>query len=293
MITPTYHQESTPDPAKYLSAASAHLLKVAFSYDGFVAGGFAHLVTKYARIPNIDVKQQVDHYLGTNPLNNDPLFNAGRGDIDIFFPNKHALDCFMDMVRGAEKTGLLRIVQDYPGYFTEVFVDEKHRFQIVHRTDSVTNTLNGFDIYNGMVAFDGFSSIIPNDWHALIHSNMLHVYNWHTSPLIINRLSKWVRKHRYSKLSPKTAAEIGDAALACVIALKEKPWKPQWAPLSKVKSDPVTADKVLFILRQFMPHMTNDQLLLLTGVYPIEERDGYGDRVAWNPFTILRERAKF
>lgn len=293
MITPTYHVEPTPDPVDYLSMKSAKLLKIAFSHDGFVAGGFAHLVTKYARMSVIDVELQASNYLGTAPLRTNPLLNAGRGDIDVFFPNKEALGRFMNVVRDLAKASDIEIFQDYPGYFTEIFVEDKHRFQIVHRTEPVIDTLNGFDIYNGMVAFDGKGALVPNDWHELILANMLHVYNWNTSPLIINRLSKWVRKHRYSKLSPKTAAEIGDVAMSCVATLREKPWKPQWAPYSKIKSDPVTADKVLLILRQFMPQMTNDQLLLLTSVYPIEERDGYGDRVAWNPFTILRQRAKF
>ena len=292
-MTTIYTRQRTLDPSKYLSQKSANLVRIAFAHDGFIAGGFAHVVTKYMQMSELDVELQVNHYLGNRPLNPNPIQNADRGDIDLFFPSEDALDGFMKEVKSAESQGYVHTNQNYPGFFTEVFVEDKHRFQIIHFTNNLIDTLNGFDIYNGMVALDAVSDVVPTGWHELIRAEMLHVHRWDTSPQIIKRLSKWVRKHRYAKLTPKTASEIGDAAMQCIKILKEKPWKPQWADLSAVKGNPLTADNVVFTLRQFLPQMTNDQLLLLTTVYPMDERDKYGQHAEpRNPFSILRERAK-
>jgi hypothetical protein len=273
---------------KIFDQATHDVLKLAFSQGGWVAGGFARIITKhhlmngdsmFDALDGDDVADDVTRHLQCDiPCDTkDAMVKYRKGDIDLFFDHQRQLDNFW---RALQATGLrssCKLEGSVTGAATEVSVNNRTRLQVIERyRGPIEDQLRSFDIFNAMCAFNDKVLLYPDGWSALEAERMLHVVNW-TSPWVINRVAKWCNRHGYDRLSPKTASEIGDVAIDLIERFKEKPYQPEWGGM------PLTHDKIIARMKRFLPQLTNDQLLLMTSVYPIDAYQG--------PLYVLRKRA--
>lgn len=245
---------------------ACRIMLLAFSHGAYVAGGMAKVML------NIHKKEHiVDHYISSN-----------NGDIDLFFQDQCALTAFWtdfnsdEVLMGAQIP--IKMIPPGPGPWNATELVCNHiRIQVINRyVGPIIDQLNRFDIFNAMVAFNLDSFIIPVSWRELEEHRLLHVVNW-SSIFVIHRLSKWKYKHNYMGLSPKTASEIGEVAMDIIQKLKVTPHLNPWGGTLDHRA---IADK----LKQFMPYMTNDQLLLLSSIEPTDAYDG--------AFGILQRRSE-
>lgn len=271
-------QRLVSERPRLLRSQAEELLRTAFKHNAYVAGGFARVVTSAEGAPNDEKRQdRLWRYLEQH----DPIdrsnrwWKVGRGDIDLFFQN-HA-----DLAKFEHEVSRFPVFEKnrYPspsGSCIEFDCDKCVCVQVVTRyVAPIEEQLKSFDIYNAMVAFNDKEMIMPHDWKDYEDSNTLHVVGWR-SPFTVQRMRKWFWKHRYDKLSQETASELGIRALDIIARLKAQPLT---TPFGEYKHD-----KVVYALKEFVPHMTNDELLMLTSLYP---EDSYG---FMTPFKILCDR---
>lgn len=276
---------------KAIDKLTHDVLKLVFNQGGWVAGGFARIVAHYYVLDNEDVFAEddelenndlcraVDRHLdyGTPCDIKDPYRKFGKGDIDVFFEHQRQIDNFW---RALQATGLknnCKLEASVSGAAQEISINNCVRLQVIERYKGpIEDQLRSFDIFNAMCAFNDKQLLFPEGWDALERELMLHVQNW-TSPFIISRVTKWCYRHGYTKLSPKTATEIGDVAMNLIQSFKEKPYSPAWG------GPPMTHETIIKKMKRFLPQLTNDQLLLMTSVYPLDAYQG--------PLDVLRKRA--
>lgn len=249
-------------------ALACRIMQIAFTHGAHVAGGFARVVlTPRPETPDPlgSLTVVVEEYMRRN------------GDIDIFFPDAPALAAFWNdyeydaVLRSAK---LSRVTMP-TGMAVEIALHGT-RIQVITRfVGPIEEQLRRFDIYNGMVAFNDKGGLVPTEWMALEEHKLLHVTNW-SSIFVIHRLAKWQHKQGYLGLTPKTASEIGTVALDIIQKLKDKPHKNPWG-------GELTHNDVAAKLKRFLPHLTAEQLLLISSIQPIDAYDG--------AFGILRRRA--
>lgn len=287
-MKPTFYECSVPKPQQLFEVGD--ILKIAFKNDGFVAGGFAHVVMRNAFLGD-ELHENVHRYLGSQTLHKKPQFNSNMGDVDIFFETPNGFDETLNAIENlcAQSPDRFQRLQSHPGAFVEFAVGTllAHKVQLIQRNFiPMVHQLMSFDIYNGMVGFNKDYALVPEGWYDLVQAKALHVHNWTTSPLIFNRITKWFRKHGYNKLSSKTASEAGDAALACINFLKDQPWFPSWA--DKKMHKPLSVSDVMHHIHTLVPNVSNEQLLLLMTLFPPGNVTTYDE---WrDPFSVLRKR---
>lgn len=290
-----------------VDADTMKLLQFALDNGAYIAGGFARqtlvnlqyveksLVLPYDRKNH--VRKMTRRYLGTDqkpPETVTPWAMGNKGDIDLFFERQADMERFREGLFKQRRVRALSatpepiiIVTSMPDIFTELSVNRNARVQWVEKwIGPIAEILNGFDIFNAAVAFNGEHFIYPEGWEQLEELKMLHVFNW-TSTSIVNRITKWFWKHHFSKLSPATADTLGTIAMDLISLFKEKESKGE--NVKTISGQKLSTYQIVQRMRKFLPELSNEQLVMLTTIYPIGP-DTYGAPVT--PFTILRDRSE-
>lgn len=261
-----------------LRSQAVEVMKLAFSHGAYVAGGFARVALKDPSISSEHAYDRIVSYLqSSESINRDRRhFHANRGDVDLFFPDDRSLKAFGVELNLTPSLAVIPRHQEPPRACFDLDCDDRVIVQVIcGYLAPIEQQLRSFDLYNAMVAFNDKESIIPTEWAFLEEERMIHVVNW-TSPYVINRICKWFYKHGMRKMTPKTADEIGGKALEIVVALRKEPVKMPWGTL--------TSGNVVNRLHQFLPMLTNEELIKLMALYPPSVYNG--------AFHILRKRAQ-
>lgn len=275
---------------KILKPNAASLLSLALEHGGFVAGGFARIVANDRQ--NIDIQRnsvgdQIYYYLNLGDTYNlngkNPFVKVDRGDIDVFFPTHGAYVDFCSKLTDNLRSDTIRITNigsSFTGAADNVICDGI-MFQFIRfRFLPVEEMLETFDIGNVRVAFTN-SEIIESPTRVQLEKDrILHVANF-SGPYVFHRLEKMFRNAKYDSLSKETVENITPRLLDLVKKLKEQ-------PITKLPRR-LTYEKVLNVTSRFLPFLKNEDLLLLTSVYPADG-DTYSP-IKGNSIKILLERA--
>jgi hypothetical protein len=288
-----YHQQG-------IDKETYDLVMLAFKHKGWVAGGFARRLLHDLRFPplvdsspgdqrwNFHIAQRTKLYLGDRKIQKDPVRNT-QGDIDLFFESTDDLWRFklefaeLSFSIGSPYVNAWTTNIVVPKVYIEFVVNDTTRVQVVeNHVGSIDDILNGFDIFNAAVAFNDQFFVSPEGWEELEQAGMLHVFNY-KSPMIINRVAKWYGKHNLYKLSPQTADNLGSIALDVIKKLKDHPYE-------FATGDTLNVDLVIEKLRQLLPMLSTEQLLLLSTVFSLDSKESYSELPG--VMTILRRRFK-
>lgn len=269
-----------------ISTLSRDFLNVAFKHGGYVAGGFARLVARHmlglvdTKLYNGDTVEMfcdaINAHLGHGDLpksNVSNFRNAGKGDIDVWFPDYKSLSEF-------ENSPELKQILTFGAYnvysspsvtncATEYVFQERVRIQVIKSWVMPRHEqLSRFDIYNAMCALDNESYTVPEHWEALERANMLHVTSW-KSPWTVTRVFKYMNRKGYKHITPETCSYMHAAALDAIEFIRKNP-KPNDDQLKELSKRPcgqlgrLDLRQISHRLKKLLPQMTNAQLLELS-----------------------------
>jgi hypothetical protein len=269
----------TVEPALFGPQALA-TIELAFKHGAYIAGGFARQVLQFGDSRELrpgacpgKAYGTLCQYLGSGDRIDTTrrFWRAERGDIDLFFPSRTALIAFNIEISDSKLLSNVYCASTTHSA-TELHCDSTTRVQIVsHKPAPIDELLNGFDIYNAMVAFNHEETVIPPQWHALEAEKMVHVHSWEKFNIIL-RINKYYRRHGMNKLSPKSSSEIALRAFEIVHQIRTNPLKVYLT----------NAPDMLTSLKRLLPSIDSDGLALLMTVYSNDEYGG--------PFAVLRKR---
>lgn len=215
--------------------ATGDLLQIVFDHGGYIAGGFAALLARDIVISDLDhfyedVETRINAHLGMPKVAPSDYpkpwhYNAGCGDIDVWFPDERTLEAFLNDPRRQAMINAM-VVQVEPtitGIALEHIVLGQARVQVIKAfLMPVQEQLSRFDIYNSMVAITDQDVVYPEHWVLLEKQHMLHVSTWKT-PWTVNRFLKYMDGRKgYDKVTPLTADSFIDAALETMYVFKQK-----------------------------------------------------------------------
>jgi len=261
------------------------LLKIVFRHDGYIAGGFGIVVARHAvsdKPIDWDLFEDsiVDH-IGTLRINEigkvTSLVKAGKGDIDVWFPNNEQLSAFMNDPERLEmwNENAFTCEPTITGTALEHIVDDRVRVQVIKQfLMPMQEQLSRFDIYNSMVGITNDTITVPENWKKLESSRTLHVHDWKASKWTINRLFKYMNRKGYRHVSSETADRLAQEVVNTL------EWHAEHKDeldnmtsknidelnLNKLKKTAVLSMSVLKLIRKFLPSMNNDDLLLLSAL---------------------------
>lgn len=302
----------------------AEVFEVAFSLNGFIAGGFANQVmsvidhesnphdeqvfpltgqplTDLRRTSREILKDNLEFYLHTS---------WNRGDVDIFFDDEKSFDEFQNFLRKTPKIELRKSHKG--GQLLDYYVPPMrgatdplatiHNLQIISTKKSLIEILSTFDLSNAMVGFDASSTYVVDNWFNLSKTNTLDVFNWKSPVNTIQRMGKWHAKHRYNKLSKRTSTDLSGMVMELVQFVKESEvtlsnsdgyggyFSTVRNQTVKIENDGedvfVTSDDIVKWIMPYLPSMSNEQLLLLFTLIPPKGKSNYGP----TPFEIIQSR---
>jgi hypothetical protein len=267
-----------------LSTHEVKTLSMAFEAGGMICGGAARRIA--APLFNL-VKVASKTFYVSSYLNAGDVrpYTEKPGDIDIFFPTNAAIDRFWNHFAVSSIPSVANVSESVLGYARNIQINCGVSIQIVKPMcgSRIEHQLAAFDIYNAMIGINSNRAIIPDNWHFLEEHSMLHVHKFQTD-YQLKRIAKWMKKQRYETLSPRTASELGTYAFELLERIKESNGLP--TPWKDVK---ITMDSVRGTLHSLLPHLTNDQLLLLSTV--MASRDSYGN-IGHNPaMQVIQDRS--
>lgn len=196
------------------------IVVMAFSFDGFIAGGAAHAayaqtisdhkaykdddpIALAAYLKAFDVKVTSEKYFSNEPQ----YWRAGYGDLDLFFPTHDHVRQFVEAVH--KRFNVDMMAKNTPSAH-ELIVPRAPIVQAVKmHVGTMEDVLSTFDITNAMVAVGNSRSIAETSVAKLIETRTLD------APIVnikvIKRLHKWMRKqpvYNDVKLTPRTAAAM-------------------------------------------------------------------------------------
>jgi hypothetical protein len=204
-----------------LMPCTLRLLRVVFDHSGYIAGGFAAAVARsllgMGKQPN-DLYSNTRRHLGMPRSHPTHMYqNAGCGDIDVWFPDQVSLDGFMQDERVKSLSDDPRIGRQTTktGVY-EFIIDGDARIQVITRyLRPMVEQLQGFDIYNSMLAMTDDQLLVPPEWEWLEQQRMIHVTTW-SSPWTVNRVMKYFYRKGYQHLTPAAANGFYDAVMAAI-----------------------------------------------------------------------------
>ena len=284
----------------------AEIINVAFSLNGFIAGGFASRV-----LQTIDAVAGIDEGTTTKNLKDQLEFYLHqawrRGDIDIFFNNEANFKAFQLFLMGHAKCQrrhkegqLLDYYVEPPGHIKDEVRPLPHNLQVIlSEKKPPAEVLSSFDLANAMVGFDASSAYVVDGWFELSKTRTLHVVNWKSPINTVQRIGKWHSKHSYDKLSKTTASDLTERILELVQFVKSSEVLTNSADCystilrketTKIEDDGeevlVSANDIVKWIRPYLPSMSNEQLVMLFTLIPPQSKNTYG----LTPFDILRSR---
>lgn len=280
-----------------LPAAAGELLNIAFKHGGYIAGGFGIVIarTEYdVKNSDIDdnsdytsrVKYAIRNHIGlyNQKITKDPFSTAGHGDIDVWFSSSDQLSSFMS------DPDRMKMWDDK--FFTceptisdcalEHIVAGTTRIQVIKKfLLPMREQLSRFDIYNSMIGLTNTTLTIPEKWLELEQIRTLHVHDWRTSQWTINRLFKYMNKKNYRTVTNETANKIADEVVntlewfaANKESMKERKNVDKFN-LNKLQKTVVLSMPVLKLIRQFLPNMNNEKLMLMSALLDHETNYNY------------------
>lgn len=281
-------------PNRVLQKQACVVLDAAFSCGGYVAGGFARLIAyntlikqrqefasvtgggaceltgsyleahiKEIAVQHLSIRRRIsdiDSYTGVKDGSPDAFRNTGKGDIDLFFPDKDAVSKFVDLIRPLQNEDGFTVRKSKMNVALELGCDDRVRVQAITAfTGDMHDRLRSFDIFNAMVAYTPGQLTLPNGWHDLEETQTLHVVNW-TNGYVINRINKYFNNFHYKNLSSATAHDVTVNAMKYLAELHA---------LGMTQPDNGRkASSLKFNLSRYLPSMSNEDLLLLTSIIP-------------------------
>ena len=252
-------------------------ISFALRHGGYIAGGFARILLLneiHAKHPIKDVydpNAYLDIFRTIDRNDNSPFKNAGKGDIDIFFPTeKVATEFLLEEITGRN---FLQSTDSWVetsklGFAREFYISEgRIRVQaITHFVAPLQEQLARFDIYNCMVAYDGTNFTYPSELLKFEEDRTLHVHAWNKwTP---SRLFKYNRKHHYEHLTPATASRLYEISLEALTAMsslsaEETDKHPIIKQFGKFYATPHGIHNKL---RNFARSFSNKELLMLSAL---------------------------
>lgn len=281
--------------SKLISRQTHDYLNVAFNHGGYVAGGFAVLVARhFLGIIDDDMFENcvMQHLHSHNQVTweiaeRSKFADAGKSDIDVFFPTKKHMNVFFDVANDKNlvdsASGSWQVTSP-SGKARNVMIKGCQKIQVITQYPATMDAqIAAFDIYNAAVAFNDKQLLVPDNFEYLERVNMLHVMKWNFPTLI--RVCKYLREKNYKAVSPKTCDEIYELIIQNSNNFNRTDLDPFKNFLTAYKT---TLDVHMFQKQIYtiMPSMTTEQLLMLSSIFPEDREYDLDAR------SILRKRIK-
>lgn len=270
-------------------------LNLVFDHGGYVAGGFAVLLARrfLGIIDDATFDACVMQHLASNHevtwemAERSKFADAGKSDIDVFFPTKKHLHDFFNAVTDKNlvdrKSGSWQVTS-LSGKAKNVMIRGREKIQVITKYPAVMDEqISEFDIYNAAVAFNDKQLIVLEHFEQLERVNMLHVMKWNLTTLL--RICKYLRTKNYKAISPKSCAEIYELILQNSNEFNRADLDPFRNFLNPYKTtlDASTLQKQIY---KIMTSMTSEQLLMLSSIFPRDHEYDLDAR------SILHKRIK-
>lgn len=290
------------------------ITRVALDMGAYIAGGFAYrLLSLYSRgwkpywrpiklgsseqqIREAKIQAEIEHKVFRY------LYEEIGGDIDVFFTNKAAFDEFNTKLQKSDLAKLCETKRD--GKLLDYRIEntsvpsgwlQRPNLQVILTAHDIDVMLPSFDIKNAMVGFTKNQLISAEGWYELELRKELHVENWRPMPDTIGtirRIFKWFSKHSFRKLTPATASKLGSVTFDALDWAEKNKTDSNLGEISKIvctdgNEFAITLNQLLGFVRQYLPALTSEQLVLLSTVMP---HNSTGYTFVENPMRVLQER---
>ena len=293
-----------------LPSPGGELLNIAFKHGGYIAGGFGIVVARCEYLlknhdeDDCDIRYAIRDHVGQyNGLivTQNHYSSVNHGDIDVWFSNIDQLNSFLndpDRLNMWNKE-LFRCEPTLTGCALEHIVAGTTRIQVIKQfLLPMHEQLSRFDIYNSMVGLTDTTLTIPEKWLELEQINTLHVHDWRTSQWTINRLFKYMNKKHYTTVTKETANKIADEVVNTLewFAENKESMKDHrrnigkfGQSLNKLQKTVVMSAPVIKLIKQFLPSMSNEKLMLMSSLLDYETNYNYAMKEFINRNVIKGE----
>jgi hypothetical protein len=180
----------------------AGLLNLAFSYNGYVAGGYPRILTSPNGLKtpdgSLDEKKELFRFRSSS-------------DVDVWFPDVSSLSSFISVITDNVDIHVTNSVAKYAfninftgrnhKKFNICDIDRRYNVQAIKCTlGNPIDVIQSFDLRNSMIGFNKTTVWEDDKRQDVEKSNKLEIVNW-SNGNIISRIAKYVAKHGYSGLT--------------------------------------------------------------------------------------------
>lgn len=212
-----------------------------------------------------------DVYSGEKVTYDGMQMKSKKGDIDVFFGSENSKSEFLSRLTVvAEQASKTISVNPSPsGKCLDIMCGNTTLVQVImHHIFDIQEQLERFDISNARVAFNDKELIVCDEWQSLMASRTLHVGTW-SSPMVLFRISKWMRKHKLIKVSEQTAKELPLYTLETIKALRDSPVND--VLFKGYRKTSLEESRFKTHLAELLPHVSEMDLVLLSTLWPMQQ----------------------
>ena len=281
--------------APYVKRRTRDLVKIAFEYKGYCAGGFGVCLAKSL----LEKEDRALCYLfrrSRRPVDPSkgyagPFEDAVVGDIDLFFPEKSYAAAFLrdERVQEMIMSPDVKVQASPTGAALEITINGEEKIQVIKKYCApVHDQLMHFDLYNAMVAFDGEKLILPVDWESLNASKTLHVVSY-KHDWLLSRVGKYRNKYNYPNMTQESSGRIFQYFVNELEAIVDDPNKASELKNRRFKAK--TVQGMFEEIKVYLESLSSQDLLMLAALTPTNVYDKAFSSVHYRAMGELHKRA--